>query len=125
MRSFSDLFEKKERIKGKLIGLKFLSFLLFLKRIEEQREFIFLPVADRSNESPLFPPLTHTKITLCLILRFHCTCCCKSPLNPASIVRLKFKPPLNEASYLSFLCIFFCRQRGSVCRLAMPDSEMG
>lgn len=39
MRSFSDLFEKKERIKGKLIGLKFLSFLLFLKRIEEQRVY--------------------------------------------------------------------------------------
>jgi len=29
-------------MKGKLIGLRFLSSLLFLKRMEEQMEFIFL-----------------------------------------------------------------------------------
>lgn len=58
MESFSDLFEKRGRIKGKLIGLKFLPSLLFLKRTEEQMEFIFLPVADRSNETPTSPHRT-------------------------------------------------------------------
>lgn len=53
--SFSDLFEKKGRIKGKLIGLKFLSSLLFLQRLAEQMEFVFLPVADRSDGPPSLP----------------------------------------------------------------------
>lgn len=61
MGSFSDLFEKKGRIKGKLIGLKFLSSLLFPKRIAEQMEFSFLPVAGRSNEPPTSPLPQHTK----------------------------------------------------------------
>lgn len=76
---------EKGRTKGKLIGLKFLSSPLFLKRTEEQMEFMFLPVADRSNESPPSPPPTLTEIALCLRVRFHCTCCCKSPLNRASL----------------------------------------
>lgn len=59
MDSFSDLFEKKGRTKEKLIGLKFLSSLLFLKRTEEQMVFIFLLVADRSNETPTPPRLQH------------------------------------------------------------------
>lgn len=72
-------------MKGKLIGLKFLSPPLFLKRIEEQMEFIFLPVAHRSNEAPAVSLPQHTQITLRLALRFPCTCCCKSPLTQASI----------------------------------------
>lgn len=58
MESFSDLFEKRGGIKGKLIGLKFLPSLLFLKRTEGQMECIFLPVADRSNETPTSPQRT-------------------------------------------------------------------
>lgn len=74
MESFSDLFEKRGRIKGKLIGLKFLPSLLFLQRTEEQMEFIFLPVADRSNETPTSPitqknhPLPQSKVPLHLLL---------------------------------------------------------
>lgn len=58
---FSHLFERKGGIKGKLIGLKFLSVLLCLKRMAEQMEFTFPPVAYRSNQI-LLPPTTLPRI---------------------------------------------------------------
>lgn len=72
--------------------------------------------------SPL--PSSNTRESVCLHLRFHCTCCKSHRTKPASL-GLKFKLPLNEAPYLSLCCSFFCRQCGWVWGLAMPDSEMG
>jgi hypothetical protein len=66
--SFSDLFERVRRIDEKVVGLKFLSNLLFPLRTEVQMEFIFLPVADRSNvPGPLPSPSTHTNHSLPLL----------------------------------------------------------
>lgn len=51
-------------MKEKLIGLKFLSALLFLKRMDAHMEFIFLLVADRSNEPRTSPLPQHAQNSL-------------------------------------------------------------
>lgn len=60
----SHLFERRGRMDGKPVGLKFLSTLLFLLRTEAQMEFIFLPVADRSNVPRPLPSPQHAHKSL-------------------------------------------------------------